>query len=64
MLPLFTALSNRMPAVAANLGTLADGLIGFDAADVTAVRDITSEVRGYPFDFARDMNGVWRITSM
>jgi hypothetical protein len=64
LLPLFTALGNRMPGVAANLGTLADGLIGFDAADVTAVRDLTSEVRGYPVHFARDNNGVWRITSM
>lgn len=62
--PLFTALDTRMPSVAANLGTLADGLIGFDAADVTAVRDLTSEVRGYPVHFARDANGVWRIDSM
>lgn len=62
--PLFTALGTRMPAVAANLGTLADGLIGSDSADVIAVRDLTSEVRGYPVHFARDANGVWRIDSM
>lgn len=62
--PLFTALGVRMPSVAANLGTLADGLIGFDAADITAVRDLTSEVRGYPVHFVRDANGVWRIDSM
>jgi hypothetical protein len=62
--PLFSALGNRMPSVATNLGTLADGLIGFDSADITAVRDLTSEVRGYPVHFARDANGVWRIDSM
>jgi len=64
LLPLFTALGTRMPGVASNLGTLADGLIGFDAADITAVRDLTSEVRGYPVHFARDQSGVWRIDSM
>ena len=62
--PLFTALGTRMPTVASNLGTLADGTIGFDAADIIAVRDLTSEVRGYPVHFARDANGVWRIDSM
>lgn len=62
--PVFTALGVRMPSVAANLGTLADGLIGFDAADITAVRDLTSEVRGYPVHFVRDASGVWRIDSM
>lgn len=64
LLPLFNALGTRMPTVAVKLGALADGLIGFDAADITAVRDLTDEVRGYPIHFARDENGVWRITSM
>lgn len=64
LMPLFNALGPRMPNVAANLGTLADGLIGFDAADVIAVRDLTSDVRGYPVHFARDAKGVWRIDSM
>lgn len=64
LMPLFTAMGTRMPSVAANLGTLADGLIGFDAADIIAVRDLTSEVRGYPVHFARDVTGVWRIDSM
>lgn len=64
LLPLFNALGNRMPSVAANLGVLADGVIGFDAADIIAVRDLVSEVRGYPVHFARDADGVWRIDSM
>lgn len=64
LLPLFNALGTRMPDVAANLGTLADGLIGIDAADVVAVRDLGAEVRGYPVHFARDAKGVWRIDSM
>lgn len=64
LMPLFNALGTSMPSVATNLGILADGLIGFDAADIIAVRDLTSEVRGYPIHFARDANGVWRIDSM
>jgi len=62
--PLFDALGNRMPGVAANLGTLADGLIGLDAADIVAVREVGGELRGYPVHFARDAQGVWRIDSM
>ena len=62
--PLFNALGPRMAEVAPNLGTLADGLIGLDAADIIAVRDLSSEVRGYPVHFARDAKGVWRIDSM
>lgn len=62
--PLFTALGTRMPTVAAKLGTLADGLIGLDRADIVAVRDLNTEVRGYPIHFARDAKGVWRIDSM
>lgn len=64
LMPLFDALGPRMAEVAPNLGTLADGLIGLDAADITAVRDLTTEVRGYPVHFARDAQGVWRIDSM
>jgi hypothetical protein len=64
LLPMFNALGNRMPGVAANLGTLADGLIGIDTADIVAVRDVTGELRGYPIHFARDLQGVWRIDSM
>lgn len=64
LLPLFNALGNRMPSVAANLGTIADGVIGVDAADIIAVRDISGDVRGYPIHFARDAKGVWRIDSM
>jgi len=64
LMPLFDALGARMPVVAANLGIMADGLIGLDSADIVAVRDLTSEIRGYPVHFARDSNGVWRIDSM
>jgi hypothetical protein len=62
--PLFTALGSRMPTVAAQLGPLADGLIGLDSADLIAVRDRIAEVHGYPIHFARDAKGVWRIDSM
>lgn len=64
LMPLFNALGSTMPSVAANLGVLADGLIGFDTADLTAVRDLTTEVRGYPIHFTRDGKGVWRIDAM
>lgn len=64
--PLFVALGTRMPTVAAKLGTLADGLIGLDRANVIAVQEVENEneLRGYPIRFARDAKGVWRIESM
>ena len=54
------SLGNRMPSVAANLGTIADGVIG-GAVDIIAVRDISGDVRGHPIHFAREAKGVWRI---
>jgi len=62
--PLFTVLGSRMPTAAANLGPIADGLIGLDSADVIAVRDRIAEVDGYPIHFVRDAKGVWRIDAM
>jgi hypothetical protein len=64
LLALFTALGSRMPTVGAGLGTLADGTIGLDGADVIAVREVLNTVRGYPVHFTRDANGVWRIDAM
>lgn len=62
--PLLVALGARMPTIAAKLGTLADGLIGLDSANIIAVRELDNQLRGYPIHFARDAKGVWRITAM
>ena len=61
---LFTALGTQMPTVGASLGTLADGVLGLDGADIVAVREIAGVVKGYPVHFTRDANGVWRIDAM
>lgn len=62
--PFFDALGTDMPTVAAQLGVLADGLIGLDAADIVSVREVDGQLRAYPVHFARGADGVWRIDSM
>lgn|GEM_PF-525112 len=64
--PFFQALStnSEIASVAAQLGSLAAGSIGLNAADIMAVRDVGNQVLGYPVHFARDANGVWRIDGM
>jgi len=64
LLSLFNALGAEMPAVSAGLGTLADGILGLDTADVVAVKEVSGTVRGYPVHFVRDGRGVWRIDAM
>lgn len=64
LMPLFDALAARMPEVAAKLGTLADGTIGMDGADIISVREQDNELHGFPTHFARDEDGVWRVDSM
>lgn len=64
LLPAFVATGSRMPDVAGRLGTLADGTIGVDVADLLLVREVGNGVRGYPFHMAKDADGVWRIDGM
>lgn len=59
--PFFTALGNNKPVFATRLGTLAQGTIGFDTAEVTALSIEGGEPIGYSVRFARDANGVWRL---
>jgi hypothetical protein len=64
--PFFQALStnSEIAAVSAQLGTLATGTIGLDAADLLSVRDVSGQLQGYPVHFVRDASGVWRINGM
>jgi len=64
--PFFQAMAtnNEIAGVAAQLGTLAAGTIGLDAADLLAIRDVSGQLLGYPVHFVRDSNGVWRINQM
>lgn len=64
LLTFFTALGAKMPIVSAGLGTLADGTLGLDNADVVAVRETGGTLRGYSIHFTRDAAGVWRIDAM
>lgn len=64
LLAFFTALGAQMPVVSTGLGTLADGMLGLDNADVVAVRETGGTLRGYAIHFARDAAGVWRIDAM
>lgn len=65
MAVLFDALSpSELPGIGQGLGTLADGVIALDYADIIAVRETGTKLYGYPVHFVRDANGVWRIASM
>lgn len=64
LLAFFTAMGAKMPIAGAGLGTLADGTLGLDGADVVAVREVSGKLRGYPIHFTRDATGVWRIDAM
>lgn len=54
----------RLPALAAAMGTIANGTFGLDTADIVTVREVGGQLKGYPLHVARDRNGVWRIDSM
>lgn len=54
----------RLPALAAAMGTIANGTFGLDTADLVTVREVGGQLNGYPLHVARDRNGVWRIDSM
>lgn len=64
LIPAFQATGNRLPQVAEKLGTIADGIIGLDTAEITAVKQTNTGLRGFPISFGKDENGVWRINSM
>ncbi|HSX60818.1 MAG TPA: PKD domain-containing protein [Tahibacter sp.] len=64
LLSFFNALGSQMSTVAPGLGTLADGIIGLDTADLVAVKDASGTLRGYPVHMVRDRQGVWRIDAM
>lgn len=64
LLPLLNALGQDLPTVAAKLGTMANGMIGLNFANIITVREVGGDLHGHPVRFVRDAQGVWRITSM
>jgi hypothetical protein len=53
-----------LPAVATQLGDIADGRIGFAEAEYLIVREEEGQLYGYRVQFSRDPDGVWKISAM
>jgi hypothetical protein len=60
----FTALAGSLPAVAAQLGTLLDGVITEQTAELTIVRDTVDGKQSFMIYLIRGGDGLWRIESM
>jgi len=60
----FTAISSSLSVVAAQLGTLIDGVITEDTAELTIARDTPSGKQSFLIYLIRGRDGLWRIESM
>jgi len=61
--PFFTALGSNRAVFSTRLGTIANGVIGLDGAELTTLRIEAGLPVGYPLGVAAGSDGVWRITS-
>ncbi|MGE3105509.1 MAG: hypothetical protein AB7K14_09705 [Lysobacterales bacterium] len=61
--PFFTTLGDNRPVFATRLGTIANGYIGVDGANLRTLRIEAGQPVAYPFEVAADPEGVWRINS-
>ena len=61
---LFTALGANMPIAAGRLGTIANGIIGANDAEMILVIDQSGQINRYPLHLSPDEAGVWRSDSM
>ncbi|MDZ4813002.1 MAG: hypothetical protein SGI99_10370 [Pseudomonadota bacterium] len=61
--PFFTSLGSNRPVFATRLGTIANGLIGLESAELSVLRIESGQPYGYPLGIASGDDGVWRITS-
>ena len=60
----FTTLGNSLPAVAAQLGTLVDGVAAETFTELTLVRDTLNGRQAFVVHLIRGADGIWRIESM
>ena len=62
---LFGSISNaNLPVAASRLGTIANGLISVDYAQLKVVKTFRGTTASFPMNFSRDDAGVWRIDNM
>ena len=61
--PFFTSLGSNRTVFATRLGTIANGLIGLEGAELSVLRIENDQPYGYPLGIASGEDGVWRITS-
>jgi hypothetical protein len=60
----FGALGASLPTVAAQLGTLIDGVASEDSTELTIVRDTPTGAQAFMIHLIRGGDGIWRIESM
>jgi hypothetical protein len=60
----FGALGVSLPSVAAQLGTLIDGVASEDSTELTIVRDTPTGAEAFMIHLIRGGDGIWRIESM
>jgi hypothetical protein len=64
MRPIFTALGDNRPVFATRLGTIANGVIGLDGANLTTLKMESGLLVGYPISIGAGSDGVWRTISL
>ncbi len=57
-------LGTNLPALAASLGQVADGSLGFNEAELFVLREENGRSFGYPVQFSRDREGLWKISGL
>ena len=60
----FGTLGASLPTVAAQLGTLIDGVVSEDSTELTLVRDTLTGAQAFMIQLIRGGDGIWRIESM
>jgi len=62
--PLWQDLGASLPALADALGEVADGSLGFSEAELIVLREEGGLRVGYPVQFSRDREGLWKISGL
>jgi hypothetical protein len=62
---LFNSISTaNLPVAASRLGTIANGVLAPDYAQLKVVKTFQGRTASFPMNFTRDEHGVWRIDSL
>lgn len=63
-LAFFQAMGTNMPIAATRLGTIADGLVNTDFAQLKVIKDNGGQPKVFPLEFVRNDKGVWLMSNL